>query len=84
MQLSPLTRRRLKSFLAHRRGAWSLAVFALLFGVSLFAELIANDQPLLIRYNGAFYTPIFRATPRPLSAANFRPRPTTRTRKSRS
>jgi microcin C transport system permease protein len=63
MQLSPLTRRRLKSFLAHRRGAWSLAVFALLFGVSLFAELIANDRPLLIRYDGAFYTPIFKSYP---------------------
>jgi microcin C transport system permease protein len=63
MQLSPLTRRRLKSFLSHRRGVWSLAIFALLFGTSLFAELIANDKPLLVRYDGAFYTPIFHSYP---------------------
>ena len=63
MQLSPLTRRRLKSFRSHRRGVWSLAVFALLFGLSLFAELIANNKPLLIRYDDAFYAPIFRSYP---------------------
>jgi microcin C transport system permease protein len=63
MQLSPLTRRRLASFRSHRRGVWSLAIFALLFGTSLFAELIANDKPLLVRYDGTFYTPIFHSYP---------------------
>ena len=63
MTLSPLSRRRLRTFLAHRRGVWSLALFALLFGVSLFAELIANDKPLLVKYDGAFYAPIFRSYP---------------------
>ena len=58
MALSPLTRRRLAIFRAHRRGVWSLRIFAALFLLSLFAELIANDQPLLIRYEGQFFIPV--------------------------
>ncbi|HEY4890988.1 MAG TPA: ABC transporter permease, partial [Reyranella sp.] len=63
MRLSPITRRRFQRFFANRRGTWSLAVFAVLFFVSLFAELIANDQPILVRYDGAFYFPIFKSYP---------------------
>lgn len=58
MRLSPLTRRRLRNFRANRRGFWSLWIFLALFGVSLFAELIANDRPLLVRYDGRFYVPV--------------------------
>jgi len=60
---SPLTRRRFQNFRANRRGFWSLWVFAALFGASLFAEGIANDRPLLVRYDGAFYFPIVRTYP---------------------
>jgi microcin C transport system permease protein len=63
MRLSPITRRRFQRFFANRRGTWSLAVFGVLFFVSLFAELIANDQPILVRYDGAFYFPIFKSYP---------------------
>jgi microcin C transport system permease protein len=63
MTLSPLTRRRLRNFRANRRGFWSLWIFLGLFVLSLFAELIANDRPILVRYGGAFYVPILRAYP---------------------
>ena len=63
MRLSPITRRRFQRFFANRRGTWSLVVFAALFFVSLFAELIANDRPILVRYDGAFYFPIFKSYP---------------------
>jgi microcin C transport system permease protein len=59
VKLTPLTQRRLANFRANRRGFWSLWLFLLLFGVSLFAEFIANDRPLLVRYDGAFYFPVF-------------------------
>jgi len=59
MALSPLNRRRLANFRANRRGYWSLWIFATLFVVTLFAELIANDRPLLIRHDGAFFFPVF-------------------------
>jgi microcin C transport system permease protein len=56
--ISPLTRRRLSNFRANRRGFWSLWIFLLLFVLSLSAELVANDRPLLIHYAGHFYLPI--------------------------
>jgi microcin C transport system permease protein len=58
MPLSPLNRRRLANFRANRRGSWSLWIFAMLFVVTLFAELIANDRPLVVRYDGAFFFPV--------------------------
>jgi microcin C transport system permease protein len=57
--MTPLTRRRLQNFRANRRGFWSLWLFLLLFGVSMFAEFLANDRPLLVRFDGHFYFPIF-------------------------
>jgi microcin C transport system permease protein len=58
--LSHATRRRLAIFRANRRGWWSLWVFLTLFGASLFAEFIANDRPLLIRYDHAWYVPVLK------------------------
>jgi microcin C transport system permease protein len=58
LNLSPITRRRLGQFAANRRGFWSLSVFLLMFALTLFAELIANDRPLLVRYDGAFFVPV--------------------------
>jgi microcin C transport system permease protein len=56
--MTPLTRRRLANFRANRRGYCSLWLFLLLFGISLFAEFLANDKPLLVRYDGQFYFPV--------------------------
>ncbi|HXJ77111.1 MAG TPA: ABC transporter permease [Candidatus Methylomirabilis sp.] len=61
--LTPLTRRRLHNFRANRRGYWSLWIFLAMFGLSLCAELIANDRPLIVRYDGHFYFPVFVTYP---------------------
>lgn len=63
MKLSPLNRRRFERFKANRRGWWSLWLFLILFGLSLGAELIANDKPLVVRYDGEFYFPAFKRYP---------------------
>ena len=60
MNLSQVTRRRIAIFRSNRRGYWSLWIFLVLFGASLFAEFIANDRPLLIRYDNAWYVPVLR------------------------
>ncbi len=60
---SPLTQRRLHQFRANRRGFWSFWIFLTLFFVSLFAEFIANDKPILVRYDGGFYMPVFKTYP---------------------
>ncbi|MEX6508787.1 ABC transporter permease [Jiella sp. M17.18] len=58
-RLSPLNKRRWQNFKANKRGYWSLWIFAVLFVVTLFAEFIANDKPLLVDYKGEFYYPVF-------------------------
>jgi microcin C transport system permease protein len=62
-RLSPLSRRRLANFRANRRGFWSLWVFLFLFFATLFAEVIANERPVLIWYDGSIYMPVFRSYP---------------------
>jgi microcin C transport system permease protein len=55
---SPLNRRRWQNFKANRRGYWSFWIFLVLFVVSLFANFIANDQPLVVKYDGRLYWPV--------------------------
>ncbi|MFO1351288.1 MAG: ABC transporter permease [Gammaproteobacteria bacterium] len=61
--MSPLNRRRWENFKANRRGYWSLWIFLLLSLMTLPAEFIANDKPLLVRYDGQFYFPALKAYP---------------------
>src|SRR5579862_5236828 len=57
-RVTPLTRRRIENFKANRRGFWSLWIFLVLFVLSLFAEFIANDRPLVVAYDGRLYIPV--------------------------
>ncbi|HND56637.1 MAG TPA: hypothetical protein PLV92_29665, partial [Pirellulaceae bacterium] len=63
MRLGELNRRRLANFRANRRGWWSTWIFLALFALSLGSELVANDRPVLVRYDGAFYLPFAKAYP---------------------
>ena len=56
--LSPLNQRRWQNFKANRRGYWSLWIFLVLFVLSLFAEFIANDRPILASYKGEILFPV--------------------------
>ena len=55
--LSPILTRRLARFRANRRAWWSLQIFLALFFISLFADFIANDRPLLIWHQDRLYSP---------------------------
>jgi microcin C transport system permease protein len=55
---SPINRRRWENFKANRRGYWSLWIFLGLFVFSLFADVVANDKPLVVRYKGETLFPI--------------------------
>lgn len=61
--LSPLTRHRFSIFRANRRGWWSLWIFLCLFTLSMFAEFLANDKPILIQYKGDYLVPILTSYP---------------------
>ncbi|MCB4801695.1 microcin C transport system permease protein [Methylobacterium brachiatum] len=56
--LSPLNRRRLDNFRRNRLGYWSFLIFAALFVLSLFAEFIANDRPIVLSYKGEWLVPV--------------------------
>jgi microcin C transport system permease protein len=75
--LSPLNRRRWEIFRSNRRGLWSLWIFSILFVLSLFAEFIANDRPIIASYKGETLYPIFKDYPEEkfggfLAKTNFR------------
>ena len=57
-RLSPLNQRRLSLFKANRRGYWSFWMFLVLFFVSLFAELLVNERPIVASYKGELLFPI--------------------------
>lgn len=60
MSFSPLTQRRWQQFRANKRGFYSLILFIILFGISLFADFLANDKPILMKYDGHYYAPVFQ------------------------
>ncbi|MCF1707621.1 ABC transporter permease [Tabrizicola sp. J26] len=72
MVLSPLNQRRWRNFRANRRAFWSLIVFSILFGLSLFAELLANDKPIVVSYRGSLYFPIFKMYPETAFGGDFK------------
>lgn len=69
--MNPVTRRRLRAFRANRRAFWSLLAFLTIFAVSMCAELVANDRPLLVRFQGQFYAPVFRTYPETVFGGDF-------------
>ena len=69
--LSPLNQRRWRNFKRNRRAYWSLWIFGILFGLSLFAEFLAYDKPILVQYRGEYYTPIWNFYPETAFGGDF-------------
>jgi len=72
MALSPLNARRWRNFKTNRRAFWSLWVFLALFTMSLFAELLANDKPIIVSYRGDLFFPAYRFYPETAFGGDFR------------
>ncbi|AOY93478.1 peptide ABC transporter permease [Cupriavidus sp. USMAA2-4] len=68
--LSP-RQRAWQRFRRNRLGYWSLILFLLMVAVSLGAELLSNDRPLLVRYQGQWYFPIVKTYPETTFGGNF-------------
>ncbi len=66
-----LAARRWRNFKKNRRGFYSLLIFSLLFGISLFAEVLSNDKPLLVQYQGEYYFPLLKAYPETVFGGDF-------------
>jgi microcin C transport system permease protein len=72
IRLSPLNQRRWANFKRNKRAFWSLIIFSILFILSLFAELIANEKPILVKYQGEYYTPFNTFYPETTFGGDFR------------
>lgn len=70
--MSPLNQRRWRNFKRNRRAYWSLWIFLAMFVLSLFAEFIANDKPILVSYRGEIRAPIFTFYPETAYGGDFR------------
>ena len=68
--LSPM-QRAWSRFRHNRLGFYSLVLFVALFVLSLFAEVLCNDKPLVARYNGSFYAPIVQNLPETTFGGDF-------------
>ncbi|MDB5570577.1 MAG: binding-protein-dependent transport system inner rane component [Hyphomicrobiales bacterium] len=63
LRLTPMNQRRLANFKANRRGYWSFWIFLVLFVLSLGAEFLANERPILVSYKGELLAPVFKTYP---------------------
>ena len=63
VKLTPINQRRLDNFRTNKRGYWSFILFAILFTISLFAEFIANERPILVSYKNELLMPVFKDYP---------------------
>jgi len=70
--MSPLNQRRWRNFRRNKRAFWSMIIFSVLFGITLFAEFIANDKPILVSYRGEIFAPVFKFYPETAFGGDFR------------
>ena len=71
MKISPLNKRRLYNFKSNKRGWYSFWIFTLLFLVSIFADFVANDKPLLVKYENNYYFPVIKNYPETTFGGDF-------------
>lgn len=60
MAMNPINQERWRRFRANRRGYISLWLFSIFFGISLFSDFIANESPIMVRYQGELFFPVFK------------------------
>lgn len=71
LKLNPLNQRRWQNFKSNRRGYVSLWIFSILFTITLLAEVVANDKPLLVYYDGGLYFPALVTYPETTFGGDF-------------
>jgi microcin C transport system permease protein len=71
MAMSPLNQRRWRNFRRNNRAFWSMIIFSVLFGITLCAEFIANDKPILVSYRGEIFVPVFNFYPETAFGGDF-------------
>lgn len=63
IKLNPVTEKRIRRFKSLKRSYWSFWILVGLYLVSMLSDVLCNSSPLLVRYNGETYFPIFKYYP---------------------
>lgn len=71
MAMSELNRRRWRNFRRNSRAFWSLIIFSIMFVIAMFAELVANDKPIVASYRGELYWPVYNFYPETAFGGDF-------------
>jgi len=71
MNLSPLNQRRFNNFKSNKRGWYSFWIFSFLFFISISTNLIANDKPILVKYDNKYFFPILYKYPETIFGGDF-------------
>ena len=71
MAMSDLNRRRWRNFRRNGRAFWSLVIFTVLFVTAMFAEVVANDKPIVASYRGELYFPAYKFYPETAFGGDF-------------
>lgn len=71
MSLSPLSKRRIENFRSNKRGFYSAIIFVFLFVITIFAEFVANDKPILVVFDNKFYFPVIEKIPETFFGGEF-------------
>ena len=72
MAMSELNRRRWRNFRRNKRAFWSLVIFSVLFVIAMFAEMVANDKPILVSFRGELHVPAYNFYPETAFGGDFR------------
>ncbi|MDB6181602.1 ABC transporter permease [Paracoccus fistulariae] len=72
MAISELNRRRWRNFRRNGRAFWSLVIFSILFVIAMFAEVVANDKPIVVSYRGELYFPVYNFYPETTFGGDFK------------
>ena len=72
MAMSELNRRRWRNFRRNGRAFWSLVIFLVMFVVAMFAEVVANDRPIVVSYKGDLYFPAYKFYPETAFGGDFK------------
>lgn len=71
MAMSELNRRRWRNFRNNGRAFWSLVIFSVLFVVAMLAEIVANDKPIVVRFQGELFWPAYNFYPETAFGGDF-------------
>jgi microcin C transport system permease protein len=69
--MTPIAKRKIRNFMANRRGFYSTIIFSIVFCIAMFAEIIANDKPIIMSYNNGIYFPVFSQYPESFFGGDF-------------